>query len=98
VPLNRRSSAILQNKNQHRRSCDFHLLVVTRCLQRLPARQQRVINLPHLLHRCPVNGRGNPMQLRIGSIQNNHSVCAEQPRIESRKRRAQRFAGTIRLA
>jgi hypothetical protein len=95
--LNRRASALLQDKEQHGRLSDFHLLVIAGSLECFASRQQRGGQFFGTFHRSSINRLGNAVEFPIGGIEQNHSPIREDASIKTSKGRAQRFSWPVRF-
>jgi hypothetical protein len=94
----RHAHAILDFKKQRARRSHFHLLVISRRLKRLAPPEQRLIEFGGAFDRGAEQGLREIVKIFFRRIEQDHAPLRKHPRKEQRKRAAQSFSRTIRLA
>src|ERR1700674_3983266 len=91
------ASAILHFKKQRGRGSHFHLLVISRRLERLAPRQQRLIEFGSPFNRRPEQRFCEIVEIFVRWIEQDDAPIRKQPRKQQAKRAAQTLSRTIRL-
>jgi hypothetical protein len=86
-----------EDKEQHGRLSDFHLLVIAGSLECFATRQQRGGQFFGTFQRSAIDRLGNAVEFAVGGIEQNHSPLREDPSVEPGKGGAQRFSWPVGL-
>ena len=92
-----RARAILHFKKQRGRGSHFHLLMISRGIERFASRQQRLIKFGDPLNRRPEQGFCEIVKIFLRRIKQDDTRIRKQPRKQQGKRAAQTLSRTIRL-
>ncbi len=74
----RDARSVAQHEQKSGRRSDLDLLVIARGFQFLAPGQQRVVQFSRPFNGCLVDGFSNLVQLRVGSIQQDHAPIGKQ--------------------